>query len=83
MLSRVGLFATPWTVAMDRGAWWATVHGVTKSRTLLSDFTATIQLYSINLTILPELKIPKTCLYPGSLFYYQKRTLLSTNSFHH
>ena len=25
---------------MDRGAWWATVHGVTKSRTL-SDFTFT------------------------------------------
>ena len=24
---------------MDRGAWWATVHGVTKSRTRLSDFT--------------------------------------------
>ena len=24
---------------MDRGAWWATVHGVTKSRTWLSDFT--------------------------------------------
>ena len=23
---------------MDRGAWWATVHGVTKSRTRLSDF---------------------------------------------
>ena len=23
---------------MDRGAWWATVHGVTKSRTWLSDF---------------------------------------------
>ena len=22
---------------MDRGAWWATVHGVTKSRTRLSD----------------------------------------------
>ena len=22
---------------MDRGAWWATVHGVAKSRTLLSD----------------------------------------------
>ena len=21
----------------DRGAWWATVHGVTKSRTILSD----------------------------------------------
>ena len=24
---------------MDRGAWWATVHGVTKSRTQLSDLT--------------------------------------------
>ena len=22
---------------MDRGAWWATVHGVSKSRTLLND----------------------------------------------
>ena len=27
--------------AMDRGAWWATVHGVAKSRTRLSDFTFT------------------------------------------
>ena len=26
---------------MDRGAWWATVHGVTKSRTRLSNFTFT------------------------------------------
>ena len=25
----------------DRGAWWATVHGVAKSRTRLSDFTLT------------------------------------------
>ena len=24
---------------MDRGAWWTTVHGVTKSGTQLSDFT--------------------------------------------
>ena len=24
---------------MDGGAWWATVHGVAKSRTCLSDFT--------------------------------------------
>ena len=28
---------------MDGGAWWATVHGLTKSWTQLSDFTA---LYS-------------------------------------
>ena len=25
---------------MDRGAWWATVHRVTKSQTRLSDFTS-------------------------------------------
>ena len=25
---------------MDRGAWWATVHGVAKSRTQLSDLTS-------------------------------------------
>ena len=26
---------------MDRGAWWATVHGVTKGQTQLSNFTFT------------------------------------------
>ena len=26
---------------MDGGAWWATFHGVAKSRTRLSDFTFT------------------------------------------
>ena len=25
--------------SMDGGAWWATVHGVTKGQTRLSDFT--------------------------------------------
>ena len=29
---------------MDQGAWWATVHGVAKSWTRLSDFTHFIQL---------------------------------------
>ena len=29
---------------MDGGAWWATVHGVAKSRTWLSDFTFTFTL---------------------------------------
>ena len=28
---------------MDGGAWWAIVHGVTKSRTWLSDFTHTLK----------------------------------------
>ena len=27
--------------SMDRGAWWAAVHGVVKSQTRLSDFTST------------------------------------------
>ena len=26
-----------WRISMDTGAWWATVHGVTKSQTQLSD----------------------------------------------
>ena len=28
-----------WRIPMDGGAWWATVHEVTKSRTRLSNFT--------------------------------------------
>ena len=28
--------------SLDGGAWWATVHGVMKSRTRLSDFTTTL-----------------------------------------
>ena len=30
-----------WRIPMDGGAWWATVHGVTKSQTQLSNFTFT------------------------------------------
>ena len=30
---------------MDRGAWWATVHGVAKSRTRLSDFAFILLLH--------------------------------------
>ena len=26
-----------WRIPMDRGAWWATVHGVAKRQTQLSD----------------------------------------------
>ena len=32
---------------MDRGAWWATVHGVRKSQTGLSDNTHTGYIYMI------------------------------------
>ena len=32
---------------MDRGAWGAAVHGVTKSRTRLSDFTFTFHFHAL------------------------------------
>ena len=32
---------------MDRGAWWAAVHGVTKSGTRLSDFTFTFHFHAL------------------------------------
>ena len=32
---------------MDRGAWWAAVHGVAKSRTRLSDFTITFHFHAL------------------------------------
>ena len=36
---------------MDRGAWWATVHGVAKSQTRLSDFTFTFTQGSVDFTL--------------------------------
>ena len=32
---------------MDRGAWWAAVHGVSKSRTRLSGFTFTFHFHAL------------------------------------
>ena len=32
---------------MDGGAWWAEVHGVTKSWTQLSDFTFTFHFHAL------------------------------------
>ena len=32
---------------MDREAWWASVHGVVKSRTQLSDFTFTFHFHAL------------------------------------
>ena len=36
--------------SMDRGAWWATVHGVAKSQTRLNDFHFT-SLYITNKSV--------------------------------
>ena len=35
--------------AMDGGAWWAAVHGVTKSRTRLRDFTFTFHFHALEM----------------------------------
>ena len=32
---------------MDRGAWWAAVHGVSKGRAWLSDFTFTFHFHAL------------------------------------
>ena len=36
-----------WKNPMDRGAWWAAVHGVAKSWTRLSDFTYTFHFHAL------------------------------------
>ena len=39
---------------MDGGAWWAAVHGVTKSRTRLSDFTFTFHFHALEKEMAPH-----------------------------
>ena len=46
----------------DRGAWRAAVHGVTKSRTRLSDSTAKCEQYAMN-------KAAQTCTELGGSHY--------------
>ena len=38
---------------MDRGAWWAAVHGVAKSRTPLSNFTFTSHIHALEKEMAP------------------------------
>ena len=33
--------------AVDKGAWWAAVHGVTEGQTRLSDFTFTFHFHAL------------------------------------
>ena len=39
---------------MDRGAWWAAVHGVSKSRTRLSNFTFTFHFRALEKDMAPH-----------------------------
>ena len=50
---------------MNRGAWWAAVHGVSKSRTQLSDFTFTFHFHALEKEMaahsgVPAWRIPGT-----------------------
>ena len=56
---------------MDGGAWWAAVHGVTKSRTRLSNFTFTFHFHALEKEMATHSsvlawKIPETA-EPGGL----------------
>ena len=51
--------------SMDRGAWWATVHGIVKSWTWLSDFTITI----LNMSYLYILEINPLLVVLLQIFY--------------
>ena len=39
--------------SQGRGAWWAAVHGVAKSRTRLSDFTSTLHFHALEKEMAP------------------------------
>ena len=54
---------------IDGGAWWATVHGVSKSWSQLSDFTFT-SLYRRDVRV-PPIHMMKACL--GSVAIYGLR----------
>ena len=73
---------------MDRRAWWATVHGVAKSRTRLSDFTFTLFIKCIIERDLfsfsdiscqyKEMQQSFVTLYPAALL----NSFISSNSFY-
>ena len=42
---------------MGRGAWWAAVHGVAKSWTLLSDFTFTFHFHALEKAMATHLSV--------------------------
>ena len=43
-----------WRIPMDRGAWWATVHGVAESRTRLKAINAWVFIAAHGLSLVVE-----------------------------
>ena len=59
---------------MDRGAWWATIHGVTSSHTQLSDsYFHSQSLLTKKLCAMKEMKMSKDI-----IIHFQKTHLLSS-----
>ena len=61
---------------MDRGAWQATVHGVAKSRTRLSDFTSLHTLTSVFIISVPLITLPFICSSLSGFLRYISRSLI-------
>ena len=56
---------------MDRGAWWATVHGVTKSRTRLKQFSTWLSLTNSTISdaLIQEPRLPYCLIYLQCLLH--------------
>ena len=62
---------------LDRGAWWATVYGVAKSRTRLSDFTHSLDsiLKSRDITLPTKVHLVKVMVFPVVMYGYESWTI--------
>ena len=58
-----------WKIPWTRGAWWAAVHGVAKSRTRLRDFTFTECLFLLIKSILDITYVFATLIFLPSLIH--------------
>ena len=65
---------------MDRGAWWASVHGVAKSQTRLGDLTFTFHFHALEkemATLLPAESQGRGSLWAAIYGVAQSRTRLT------
>ena len=65
---------------MDGGAWWATVYGVAKSQTRLSNFSLTHShldsiLKSRNITLPTKVHLVKAMVFPVVMYGYESWTI--------
>ena len=68
---------------MDRGAWKATVYGVAKSRTRLSDITFTLVHFSLLIPKMSMFTLTISCLTASNLLWFMDQVLMQYCSLHH